>query len=157
MEPYLPEVLRSLETCPMPVVAAIHGTALGGSLETALASHYRCAVPSGFPEVTLGLLPGAGGTQRLPRLMGVRAALDLIVSGKPISAVAAHRSGLIDELIEGDLLADAIAYAERLVADVLNDDASLALATQELNLGDEFVATQWVLPRRLMIRVGFEF
>ena len=104
-----------------PVVAAIHGYALGGGLETALACHYRVAVPSarvGLPEVQIGILPGAGGTQRLPRLIGPKAALDMIVTGRHVPAEEAHRLGIIDELApEGQLKEAAIAFARR-VADV---------------------------------------
>ena len=85
--PSLPDMLDAIEASQKPVIAAMHGTALGGGFETALACHYRCALSSakvGLPEVNLGLLPGAGGTQRVPRLAGVEAALDLISSGKPI-------------------------------------------------------------------------
>ncbi len=90
-DPWLPEVLARIESSPVPVIAAIHGTALGGGLETAMACHYRIALASaklGLPEVSLGLLPGAGGTQWAPRLIGVEAALDLMTSGKPIGAAA---------------------------------------------------------------------
>ena len=116
--PDLVTVIAEIENLQKPIVAAIHGSALGGGLETALACHYRCAVPTarlGVPEVTLGILPGAGGTQRLPRLIGVEAALDMIVSGAPVPAPKARELGLIDELIEGDLLAGAVRYAERLI------------------------------------------
>src|SRR5204863_1331072 len=85
--PWLPEVVDTIENCSKPVVAAIHGTALGGGLEVALACHYRVAVPDakfGTPEVKLGLLPGAGGTQRLPRVVGVRKALEMCATGNPI-------------------------------------------------------------------------
>jgi 3-hydroxyacyl-CoA dehydrogenase len=119
-DPWLPEVVHRLEAAPKTIVAAIHGTALGGGLETASGCHYRCALPSakvGLPEVNLGLLPGAGGTQRLPRLSGVRRALDLMIAGKPIGAVEAKDCGIIDEIVDGDLRAAAIAYARRLVAD----------------------------------------
>ena len=118
-EPFLSTLLDLFDHISKPVIAALHGTALGGGLETALACHYRCAVPSariGLPEVKLGILPGAGGTQRLPRLAGVELALKMIVSGDPIGATEAHRHGIIDELIEGDLLAGAIAYTQRLTA-----------------------------------------
>src|SRR5262245_915456 len=101
-DPGLREVVLRLEDCRKPVVAAIHGTALGGGFEIALGCHYRCAVASaqvGFPEVNLGLLPGAHGTQRLPRLVGIRAALDMIVSGKPASATQARALGAIDEVV----------------------------------------------------------
>ncbi len=115
VEPGLPEVVDLIEACTKPVVAAIHGTALGGGLEVALGCHYRVAVASakvGLPEVKLGLLPGAGGTQRLPRVIGVEAALPMIVSGDPISAKKAQGLGLIDRIVgEGSLEADAIAFA----------------------------------------------
>lgn len=117
-DPWLPEVLDRIESCEVPVVAALHGTALGGGLETALAAHYRIGLPDarfGFPEVNLGLLPGAGGTQRAPRLMGVKPALDLMLSGKPIPAPAALKAGLIDRIADGDLLAAALAWSEELV------------------------------------------
>ncbi len=119
MEPGLPEVLTAIENSSKPVIAAIHGTALGGGFEVSLACHYRCAIPSakvGLPEVKLGLLPGAGGTQRVPRIAGVKAALDMITSGNPIAAGKAKDMGLVDEVIQGDdLLAGAIAYAQELV------------------------------------------
>ena len=118
-EPGLPDVLTAIENSTKPVVAAIHGTALGGGFEVTLACHYRCAVASakvGLPEVKLGLLPGAGGTQRVPRIAGVQAALDMITSGNPVSAQKANNMGLVDEVVEGgDLLAGAISYAKHLV------------------------------------------
>jgi 3-hydroxyacyl-CoA dehydrogenase len=113
--PWLPTVVDAIENCSKPVVAAIHGTALGGGLEIALGCHYRVAVPSaklGVPEVKLGLLPGAGGTQRLPRVAGVQKALEMVTSGTPIGAKEACEIGLIDRLIEGDLQQHAVAYAE---------------------------------------------
>jgi len=113
--PSLPEALDKLEASDKPVVAAIHGTALGGGCEVALACHYRIAVPSakiGLPEVKLGLIPGAAGTQRLPRLVGAEAALPLVVNGDPISAAEAKGIGLVDALAaEGNLEAEAIAFA----------------------------------------------
>ena len=103
-----------------PVVAAIHGYALGGGLEHALACHYRIAVPSakvGLPEVLIGILPGGGGTQRLPRLIGPKAAMEMIVSGRHVPAAEAKQLGIVDEIVPGkDLRAEAIAYAKR-VAD----------------------------------------
>lgn len=120
MAPGLPEVLTAIENSSKPVIAAIHGTALGGGFEVSLACHYRCAVASakvGLPEVKLGLLPGAGGTQRVPRIAGVKAALDMITSGNPIAAAAAKDMGLVDEVISGDdLQAGAVQYAKDLVA-----------------------------------------
>jgi 3-hydroxyacyl-CoA dehydrogenase len=114
------QVLRSIESASKPIVGAIHGTALGGGLETALVCHYRIAVPSaklGVPEVKLGLLPGAGGTQRLPRLVGVEAAATMCSLGEPVSAAKALSMGLIDRVAgEGSLAEDAIAYAQELIA-----------------------------------------
>ena len=114
-QPVLPQVVDRIETCTKPVVAAIHGTALGGGLEVALSCHYRVALPSaklGTPEVKLGLLPGAGGTQRLPRVAGVRKALEMCATGNPIGAKDGFACGLIDRLIEGDLIPHAVGYAE---------------------------------------------
>lgn len=114
--PNLPETLDAMEASDKPVVAAIHGTALGGGCEVALACHYRVAVPSaklGLPEVKLGLIPGAAGTQRLPRLVGAEAALPLVVGGNPIPAKKAEAIGLVDALVgEDSLEADAIAFAK---------------------------------------------
>ncbi|WP_395622058.1 3-hydroxyacyl-CoA dehydrogenase NAD-binding domain-containing protein [Sphingomonas daechungensis] len=113
--PWLPEVVDRIEACSKPVVAAIHGTALGGGLEVALGCHYRVALPSaklGTPEVKLGLLPGAGGTQRLPRVAGVRKALEMCATGNPIGAKDGFDCGLIDRLIEDDLIPHAVGYAE---------------------------------------------
>jgi 3-hydroxyacyl-CoA dehydrogenase len=119
--PNMLEVFDRIENGTKPVVAAIHGTALGGGYETALICHYRIAVPSakiGLPEVALGLLPGGGGTQRLPRIVGIPAALELIGGGAPVSATKALELGMIDALAEeGKLREDAIAFAARLVAD----------------------------------------
>src|SRR5262249_32563054 len=112
--PDLHSLLAKIEDCPKPVVMAIHGTCLGGGLEVAMAGHYRVAVPEaslGAPEVNLGIIPGAEGTQRLPRLVGVAAALELCVSGKPVKAPQALTMGLIDRVIDGDLLAGARAFA----------------------------------------------
>lgn len=116
--PWLDEVILALETSTKPVIAAIHGTALGGGLETALGCHYRVGVAGarcGLPEVTLGIVPGAGGTQRLPRLIGPEAALDMIASGAPIPAARALALGLLDAIVEDDLLEGAIAYARGIV------------------------------------------
>ena len=107
-------ILEKIEDCAKPVVMAIHGTALGGGLETAMAGHYRVAVSSaqvGQPEVKLGLIPGAGGTQRLPRLAGVEKAVQMCVDGNPIKALQANELGIIDRIVEGDLLAGAVAFA----------------------------------------------
>ena len=107
-------MLLGIENCRKPIVMAIHGTAFGGGLELAMAGHYRVAVASaqvGQPEVKLGIIPGAGGTQRLPRLAGVAAAVEMCAEGKPISAEQALKLGIIDRLIEGDLLSGALAFA----------------------------------------------
>lgn len=114
----LNDVLARIEGLDRPVVVAIHGTALGGGLETALACHYRVAARSakvGFPEVTLGILPGAGGTQRLPRLAGVEKALDMILSGAPIGAEEAVAAGVVDRVVDGDVLEAALGWAKELV------------------------------------------
>jgi 3-hydroxyacyl-CoA dehydrogenase len=119
--PSLFDVQDMMEGSPKPVIAAIHGTALGGGLEVALCAHYRVAVPSarvGLPEVALGLLPGAGGTQRLPRIVGVEAALDMVTSGRHVPAKQALAMGLVDELVEeGKLLEGALAFARKAVAE----------------------------------------
>ncbi len=115
------DVQDAMENSPKPVVAAIHGTALGGGLETALACHYRVAVPSarcGLPEVALGLLPGAGGTQRLPRIVGVQKALEMVTSGQHVPAKACLEMGLVDEIVEeGKLREGAVAFARKIVAE----------------------------------------
>jgi 3-hydroxyacyl-CoA dehydrogenase len=110
-------VLAKIEDCSKPVVMAIHGTALGGGLETAMAGHYRVAVPQaqvGQPEVKLGIIPGAGGTQRLPRLAGVAQAIEMCMDGNPVKAPDAARLGIIDRIIDGDLLTGAIAFAREI-------------------------------------------
>src|SRR5215831_8840245 len=107
-------MLLEIEDCPKPVVMAIHGTAFGGGLEVAMAGHYRVIAPSaqvGQPEVKLGIIPGAAGTQRLPRLAGVAKAVEMCAFGEPISAQDALASGIADRIVDGDLLAGAIAFA----------------------------------------------
>ncbi len=119
-EPDFHQVLDAIEGAPKPVIAAVHGTALGGGLEVALACHYRVGVKGarfGLPEVKLGLLPGAGGTQRLPRAVGVEKALQMIVTGDPIGADEALKHGLIDAIVEGDLTAAGVAFAEKVVSE----------------------------------------
>lgn len=114
-QPWLPAVVDAIENCSKPVVAAIHGTALGGGLEVALGCHYRVADKSaklGTPEVKLGLLPGAGGTQRLPRVAGVRHALEMTATGNPVGAKEAFDCGLVDRIVEGDLIPHAVGFAE---------------------------------------------
>ncbi|HEX4337925.1 MAG TPA: 3-hydroxyacyl-CoA dehydrogenase NAD-binding domain-containing protein [Polyangiaceae bacterium] len=118
-EPSLQSVIESYDQSTKPIVAAIHGTALGGGLEVALGCNYRVASTDakvGLPEVKLGILPGAGGTQRLPRLVGVEKALEIIVGGDPVSAKEAKAIGLVDELVEGDLLEGAVAFATGIAA-----------------------------------------
>ena len=112
-------LFNQIEALPFPVVAGMHGTVMGGGLEVALACHYRVAVPGtrfGLPEVTLGIIPGAGGTQRLPRLIGVEATLELIVGARPVDAYKAVELGFVDKLVEGDPEAGTIAYAKDLLA-----------------------------------------
>jgi len=118
--PTLPEVVAACEDSAKPVIAALHGNALGGGLEVALGCDWRCASENaklGQPEVKLGILPGAGGTQRLPRLIGAERALTAIVSGDPISAPEALEWGLVDKVVEGNLLAGAVAFAEKIVSE----------------------------------------
>ena len=117
LSPGLHEAINAVESSVKPIVAAIHGTAFGGGLEVALGCHYRVAIAAakvGLPEVKLGLLPGAGGTQRLPRLVGIEAALGIIVSGDPVPATQAAKAGVIDKIVEGELLEGALEYARGL-------------------------------------------
>ena len=118
--PSLAEVIAAIEAMPKPVVAALHGTALGGGFELALACHFRVATAGarvGLPEVKLGLLPGAGGTQRLPRLIGPEKALKMIVTGDPVGSAEALADGIVDEIAQGDLTEAATAFARRVVAE----------------------------------------
>ena len=153
--PGLGEVIAQLEALPKPVVAALHGTALGGGFEVALACHFRAATPTarvGLPEVELGLLPGAGGTQRLPRLVGPEKALQMIVTGEPIGAVEAAGDGIVDEIVNGDLIAGAVAFARRVIDErrplqrVRDREAKLAPARSDPKAFDETAAA---LTRRL--------
>ncbi|MEQ8440015.1 MAG: 3-hydroxyacyl-CoA dehydrogenase NAD-binding domain-containing protein [Ilumatobacter fluminis] len=151
--PSLHDTQLAMENAPVPVIAAIHGTALGGGLEVALCAHYRVALDSskfGLPEVNLGLLPGAGGTQRLPRLVGVPKALDMMTSGRHIGAADALGDGLIDEMVEGDhdaLRNAALAFAARAVANnmplakVRDRDEKVAEARGNEQLFADFRAT----------------
>jgi len=147
VEPGLHEVLEAMDDSAKPVVAAIHGTALGGGLETALSCHFRVAVAGaklGLPEVNLGLLPGAGGTQRLPRVVGVEKALQMVTSGVPISAAEALETGLVDRIVEGDLRAGALAFAREKVAEgaqlvrIRDRDDKLQAARKNPELFDRF-------------------
>jgi 3-hydroxyacyl-CoA dehydrogenase len=119
-EPHLVVVIDRMDTIDKPIVAAIYGTALGGGLEIALGCHFRVAAPDarvGLPEVTLGIFPGAAGPQRLQRVAGLDHALDMMVTGRPIGMETAKAYGIVDEIIEGDLRAGAIAFAQQVVAD----------------------------------------
>jgi 3-hydroxyacyl-CoA dehydrogenase len=145
-EPHLPDLCNTIEASSKLVVAALHGTALGGGLEVALSCHYRCAVAGakvGLPEVKLGLLPGAGGTQRLPRLSGARAALDLMTSGNPIDAATACNAGLIDHIIDGDLREAALAWCRELAAQgsVLRRTSELPVEAVPSGMFDEYRST----------------
>jgi 3-hydroxyacyl-CoA dehydrogenase len=134
--PWLPQVVDRIEQCTKPVVAAIHGTALGGGLEVALGCHYRVAVPSaklGTPEVKLGLLPGAGGTQRLPRVAGVAHALKMCATGTPIAAQEAFEAGLVDRIVEGELIPHAVAFAEE-----VRDIRPLPVSSERTDRIEEF-------------------
>src|SRR5215472_14933333 len=116
--PRLSAAIAALEASPKPVVAAIDGVALGGGLEVALGCHFRVATPRaqvGLPEVKIGIVPGAGGVERLPRVAGLEAALKMIVSGDPVRAPQAAKLGIVDTVVEGDLLAEAVAFAEKAV------------------------------------------
>ena len=141
-EPGLVQVIDAIEACSKPVIAAIHGTALGGGLEVALGCHYRVAIPSaklGLPEVKLGILPGAGGTQRLPRVIGVEAALTMIVTGDPISATTAKDYGLLDRIVgEASLEAEAIAFAREIMVKHEHPIASHNAAKSEAGIFARF-------------------
>ncbi|MHA1154368.1 MAG: 3-hydroxyacyl-CoA dehydrogenase NAD-binding domain-containing protein [Alphaproteobacteria bacterium] len=150
-DPNLRQVIETAEDCPKPVVAAIHGVAVGGGLEIALGCHYRVGAPSarlGLPEIKLGLLPGAGGTQRLPRVIGAAPALDIILSGDPIPAAQARALGLLDAVVEGDLTEGAVAFAEKLIAEGRGPRKS---RNQEIPVdegGDIFEAARQRIARR---------
>ncbi|AVS82608.1 3-hydroxyacyl-CoA dehydrogenase [Paracidovorax avenae] len=139
VEPSLPQVCQRIESCGKRVVASIHGAALGGGLEVALAAHYRVALPAaqlGLPEVNLGLLPGAGGTQRAPRLMGVKPAAEMMLSGKPLSAKAALAAGLVDRLVDGS---DAVAAGLDCVQELQAAQAPLR-RTRDVAIADKAAA-----------------
>ena len=140
--PSLAEVISGLENCPKPTIAAIHGTALGGGLEVALGCHFRVAVKDaklGLPEVKLGLLPGAGGTQRLPRAVGPELAVKMIVGGDPISASEALKQGLIDEIVDepasgGEAFARKVLAEQRPLRKLRDDDSKLAAAKADRSI-----------------------
>src|ERR1700680_1576675 len=128
-------LLLKIEDSSKPVIVAIHGTAFGGGLELAMAGHYRVALSTaqvGQPEVKLGIIPGAAGTQRLPRLAGVARAVEMCAGGDPISAIDAHQAGIVDQIIGGDLLPGAVAFARTKIG-------ALPRRTRDLNskLGNE--------------------
>src|SRR5439155_19406181 len=130
-------LLQNIEDCAKPIVCAIHGTAFGGGLEVAMACHYRIAAPNaqvGQPEVKLGLIPGAGGTQRLPRLAGIAKAVEMCALGDPVSASEALKFGIVDTVIEGDLLQGALAFAREVVA---KGQAPPRTRERSAKLGDE--------------------
>ena len=148
--PSLHDVIAAIEAMPKPVVAALHGTALGGGFELALACHFRVAVSEarvGLPEVKLGLLPGAGGTQRLPRLVGPEKALKMIVTGEPVGAAEARADGIIDEIVEGDLTAAAVEFARRAVRE--GRPLRLVRDREEKLIGEGFADAAEALTRRL--------
>ena len=134
--PVIHDLLRKVEDSPKPVIMAIHGTALGGGLELAMAGHYRVAAPDaqlGQPEVNLGIIPGAEGTQRLPRLVGIERAIEMCVSGKPLKAADALAAGLVDQLIEDDLAQGAAAFARRSGPGRKTREQSERLGSPEVN------------------------
>ncbi|MQA28356.1 MAG: 3-hydroxyacyl-CoA dehydrogenase, partial [Luteitalea sp.] len=139
-------LLKRLEDAPKPLVAAIHGQAWGGGLELAMACHYRVAAPGatvGQPEVLLGIIPGAGGTQRLPRLCGAGLALEMCTGGKPIAAVNAHAAGIVDAIVEGDLLAGAIRFAAaRAAAGERRQSRAIAISAETAAAGRE-ASVRW--------------
>ncbi|CCD84215.1 Peroxisomal bifunctional enzyme (Enoyl-CoA hydratase/3-hydroxyacyl-CoA dehydrogenase) [Bradyrhizobium sp. ORS 285] len=146
--PALNDVLSTIENSPKPVIAAIHGTALGGGLEVALACHYRVATKDsklGLPEVKLGLLPGAGGTQRLPRAVGPELAVKMIVGGDPIGAAEALKSGLIEEIVEGPA-SGGVEFARKVVAEnrplrkLRDDESKIAAAKADRSIFTNAVA-----------------
>ena len=141
--PALPEVCRAIEGSDKPVVAVLHGAALGGGLEVAMSAHYRLALPAatlGLPEVNLGLLPGSGGTQRAPRLMGVQEATAMMLSGQHLKAQAALQAGLVDKLVEG---ADAQAAGLAYVRELLTAKAPVR-RTRDLAIAEPQAALAWL-------------
>lgn len=143
VEPLLPDVIARIEAFSKPVAAAINGAALGGGLEVALACHRRHAARAaklGLPEVKLGIVPGAGGTQRLPRLIGVAAAIDMIASGRIVSATEAFKLGILDGVSEGALLADAIADIKEAVTSSLRRTGALSTPSQTAETIDKAAA-----------------
>jgi 3-hydroxyacyl-CoA dehydrogenase len=145
-------LFNGYEALQVPVVAAMHGTVMGGGLEIALACHYRIAAPAtrfALPEVTLGIIPGAGGTQRLPRLIGADRALDLILSAKPVAAPQAKELGFLDETVEGDLKTAAMRYARALLADGKGPRRTGEMKVDPATATDEVFTKHTALARKL--------
>ena len=141
-EPGYHEVFSVIESCSKPVIAAIHGTALGAGLEAALACHYRCAVENarmGLPEVSLGIIPGAGGSQRLPRLIGAKAALEFILGGVTVSATEAYKIGILDRVIKEDLMEGTLEYIGSLLADGVGPRKVSEMLVDKSGYGEEFL------------------
>ena len=141
-EPGYHEVFRVIESCSKPVIAAMHGTALGAGLEAALACHYRCAVENarmGLPEVSLGIIPGAGGSQRLPRLIGAKAALEFILGGVTVSATGAYKIGILDRVIKEDLMGGTLEYIGSRLADGVGPRKVSEMLVDKSGYGEEFL------------------
>ena len=141
-EPGYHEVFRVIESCSKPVIAAMHGTALGAGLEAALACHYRCAVENarmGLPEVSLGIIPGAGGSQRLPRLIGAKAALEFILGVVPVSATEAYKIGILDRVIKEDLMEGTLEYIGSLLAGGVGPRKVSEMLVDKSGYGEEFL------------------
>ncbi|MBI2994220.1 MAG: enoyl-CoA hydratase/isomerase family protein, partial [Gammaproteobacteria bacterium] len=141
-EPQFREVFALMDDSPKPIVVAIQGTALGAGVELILASHFRCAAPAaklGLPELTLGIIPGAGGTQRLPRLIGAAAALKFIIDARPVDAHEARTLGLVDRIIDGDLLEGALACARDLAQSNTAPRVTSRLPVDRKGFDDAFV------------------
>lgn len=167
-EPGYHEVFGAIENFDRPVIAALFGAAMGAGVELALACHYRCAAGDaklGLPEVTLGIIPGAGGTQRLPRLIGAKTSVEMILSAAPIDGRKAREMGIVDEVIEGDLNAGALEYARRLVAAGAAPRPTAARAVDTTGFDEAFVkdalagaARKWrgqQAPARVIEAIGF--
>ena len=141
-DPGYHEVFRVIENCSKPVIAAMHGTALGAGREAALACHYRCAVQNarmGLPEVSLGIIPGAGGSQRLPRLIGAKAALEFILGVVPVSATEAYKIGILDRVIKEDLMEGTLEYVGSLLADGVGPRKVSEMLVDKSGYGEEFL------------------
>lgn len=159
--PELEDIIRAFELSPKPVVAALNGLALGGGMELAMGCHYRLAVPTasiGQPEVKLGFIPGGGGTQRLPRLVGVELALEMIVGGNPIDANKALEAGALDELVDGDLVARAVEFCEQ-KADSGETPRQTGALTEKVSNVDPQIFADWrtkIAPKSRNMESPFE-